>query len=166
MDATTPPVLTPLPPSPQPRRSRPWLVLGGILGAGLLLTGLVAGLVLGVMSLMKSSDVYRDALNQTRQNPAVIAALGSPLRAGWFVTGNISFINDSGAANLAIPVSGPKGRGTIHVIGERANRRWTLKRLDVEIKNTGQRINLIDAQKPKLIVYFPALPPSGMAVCL
>jgi Cytochrome oxidase complex assembly protein 1 len=41
-------------------------------------------------------------------HPAVIEALGSPIKEGFFVSGNTNVNGASGEANLSIPISGPR----------------------------------------------------------
>ena len=75
-----------------------WFVPVGCLGLLALFTGFVALIVTIVFGMMKSSDVYKDALAMARAEPAVEMALGTPIEEGLFVVGNI---NISGSA-LAI----------------------------------------------------------------
>ncbi len=65
---------------------------------------------------MKSSEAYKDALAMVRANPYVQDALGSPIEAGLLVAGNINISDSSGYADLAFPVSGPDGSGTVYVV--------------------------------------------------
>ena len=58
--------------------------------------------------------------------------------------GNINVNGSSGHADLAIPVSGPEGSGTIYVVASKtAAGQWTISRLVVDVKATNQRIDLI-----------------------
>jgi hypothetical protein len=75
-----------------------------------------------VFSALKSTDVYKDALVRTKTHPAVIEALGSPIPEGFLVSGNTNVDGASGEANLSIPISGPKGKGTIYVAAEKVAR--------------------------------------------
>ena len=62
---------------------------------------------------MKSTDVYKEALARAKADPVVIEALGSPIKDGFLLSGNTNVNGASGESNLAIPISGPKGKGTI-----------------------------------------------------
>ena len=75
----------------------------------------VVSIALIVFSAMKSTDVYKDALARAQANSAVIEALGSPIKEGFLVSGNTNVNGAAGEANLSIPISGPKGKGTIYV---------------------------------------------------
>ena len=57
---------------------------------------------------MKSSGGYPEALAAARANPAVVQALGTPIKDGWFPSGNIESSGSTGESDLAIPVSGPE----------------------------------------------------------
>src|SRR6266404_2068327 len=78
-----------------------------------------------------------------RRIPAVIEALGSPITVGFLVSGNTNVNGASGEANLSIPVSGPKGKGTIYVAATKSLGRWNYSGLVLEIANTHQRIDLL-----------------------
>ena len=121
-----------------------WFVPVGCLGLLAIFTGFVALLVTIVFGMMKSSDVYKDALEMARAEPAVEMALGTPIEEGLFVAGNINISGSSGQADLAIPISGPHGKGTIYAVAEKSAGQWTFSTLVVEIKTTGERIDLME----------------------
>ena len=76
---------------------------------------LIGGFVVTVFGIMKASGAYSGAVARANSNPAVIAALGSPITEGVIVNGNISEVNSSGKANLVIPISGPKGEASMPI---------------------------------------------------
>jgi hypothetical protein len=140
--------------SPPPRKSWwgrnwKWFVPTGCLGFVLLVAGFVAFLVMVIFGAMKSSDVYKDALAKTRANQEVIDALGSPIKDGMFLSGNTKVDGASGEANLAIPISGPKGKGTIYVAASKSAGQWTYATLVAEIEKTHERIDLIGPNSPQ-----------------
>src|SRR5437773_3067210 len=61
---------------------------------------------------------------RAKTHPAVIEALGSPVTEGLLLSGNTNVNGASGEANLSIPVSGPKGKGTIYVAATKSLGRW------------------------------------------
>jgi hypothetical protein len=75
----------------------------------------------------------------------VIEILGSPIKEGFLVSGNTNVNGASGEANLSIPVSGPKGKGTIYVAAAKSLGRWNYSGLIVEIAKTHQRIDLLES---------------------
>jgi len=102
---------------------------------------------------IKTSEVYKDALAQARNNPAVVKALGSPIEAGRVVSGSIIKRGPLGQAELAIPISGPRGKGTIYCRATKKAGRWTFSRLIVEIEATKERIEIIGpAEQEKLLI--------------
>jgi hypothetical protein len=108
----------------------------------------VASVVLIAFSAMKSTDVYKDALARAKSHPSVIEALGSPITDGFLVSGNTNVNGASGEANLSIPISGPKGKGTIYVAATKSLGRWNYSGLTIEIAKTRQRIDLLQGSTP------------------
>ena len=97
---------------------------------------------------MKSTDVYKEALARTKADPAVTEALGSPIKDGFLVSGNTNVNGASGESNLAIPISGPKGKGTIYVSATKSLGRWSYSGLVVEVNGTHERIDLLQTAAP------------------
>jgi hypothetical protein len=95
-----------------------------------------------VFGALKSSDVYREAVAKAKENKEVQAALGTPIKEGLFVNGNININGPTGTANLAIPISGPTGSGTIYAVAQKNGDIWTLSTLEVAVDG-GNRINLL-----------------------
>jgi hypothetical protein len=105
----------------------------------------VGSIALIVFGAMESTDVYKEALARARVNSGVIEALGSPITEGFLVSGNTNVNGASGEANLSIPISGPKGKGTIYVAANKSLGRWNYTGLIVEIAKTNQRIDLLQS---------------------
>ena len=105
----------------------------------------VGSILVIVFGAMKSTDVYKDALSQARGNSAVIEALGTPIKDGFLVSGNTNVNGASGEANLAIPISGPKGKGTIYVSAKKSLGQWRYSGLVVEVGQTHERIDLLQS---------------------
>ena len=103
----------------------------------------VGGITGGILGGMKSSDAYKEAVAKAKGNEAVQAALGLPIEEGFFVTGNIHVNGPNGKANLAIPISGPKGSATVFAIADKQAGRWTFSTLEVAVDG-GNRINLME----------------------
>src|SRR5207237_7702078 len=118
MEQTQPPV-----PSQRPnwwKRNWKWFVPLGCFTVALLFLAFVGSILVIVFSAMKSTDVYKQALARAKADPAVIEALGSPIKDGFLVSGNTNVNGASGESNLAIPISGPKGKGIIYVSANRS----------------------------------------------
>ena len=67
----------------------------------------------------------------------------NPIRAGWFVQGDISTSGASGEADLAIPLDGPRADGTLYVVAEKRAGDWRYETLAVNVDG-GERIVLVD----------------------
>jgi len=52
-----------------------------------------------VFSAIKSTEPYKDAFVRAKTNPEVIEALGSPIKEGFFVSGNTNVNGAAGEAN-------------------------------------------------------------------
>jgi hypothetical protein len=148
MEQTPPPVA----PTPRPnwwKRNWKWFVPLGCFSMVVLFVAFVASVALIVFSAVKSTDVYKDALARVKAHPAVIEALGSPVTEGFLVSGNTNVNGAAGEANLSIPVSGPKGKGTIYLAATKSLGRWNYSGLVLEITNTHHRINLLERPAPE-----------------
>jgi hypothetical protein len=109
---------------------------------------LVAAFVFFIISIvfgaMKSSDAYKSALAKAKADPRVVSALGSPITDGFFVGGQTNVSGTSGHADMNVPISGPKGKGTIYFVASKFAGKWTFSKLMVEVADSGQRIDLIE----------------------
>jgi Cytochrome oxidase complex assembly protein 1 len=106
--------------------------------------GLVFVIVSIVFGAMKSSDAYKTALAKAKADPRVVNALGSPITDGFFVSGKANVSGASGEADLAIPISGPKDKGTVYCVASKFAGEWTFSTLIVEVGKTGERIDLTE----------------------
>ena len=139
----TPSQLSGTPSSDWTKRNLKWFIPLLCLVALVCFGGMMA---LG-LSLMKSSDAYSGAVARAQSSPAVMAALGTPIKDGIFFAGNISENNTSGSANLVIPISGPKGTANLYVSASRSLSKWHFDDLVVEIHKTKQRIDILDTNE-------------------
>lgn len=116
-----------------------------------LLLALFAAFVFGIVALvfgaLKSSTPYQQAMTRAQSDPAVVAALGEPIRAGWFVQGNIGVDGASGKADLAIPLDGAHADGTLYVVAEKRAGEWRYETIAVNVEG-GERIMLEDDVEP------------------
>jgi len=99
-----------------------------------------------VFGAMKSSDAYKSALARTKADPRVVNALGSPITDVFFVSGKTNVSGSSGDADMTIPISGPKGKGTIYFVASKFMGKWTFSKLVVEVGPTGEKIDLVQDQ--------------------
>ncbi|MCP4424239.1 MAG: hypothetical protein GY803_07105 [Chloroflexi bacterium] len=127
---------------------RPILWLGcGLVALVLLCVGLIVGMATGIVALafgsIKSSDVYQQAMTEATSNPELLNALGQPIEAGWLVSGSVSIENASGEANVSIPISGPKGKGTLYVEATKSAGSWQFDLLQAQVDGRPDHINLL-----------------------
>jgi hypothetical protein len=123
-------------------RNWKWVVPVGCLGIvalGLIFVAAIIGVVFGAM---KSSDVYRQALQRARNSPEVQSALGTPIEPGWFMSGNINVKNTTGDADITFPISGPKGKANVHAVATKESGRWNYSTLVVQVEG-GSTIDLL-----------------------
>ena len=120
----------------------------GCFTMALLFLAFVGSILVIVFSAMKSTDVYKEALARAKTDSAVIEALGSPIKDGFFLSGNTNVNGASGESNLAIPISGPKGKGTIYVSANKSLGQWNYSGLVVEVGQTHERIDLLQKGVP------------------
>jgi hypothetical protein len=121
-------------------KSKTGLIFGCV-GCGCLtvIVGVAAAVVFGLLGLRKlatESDVYKDSLTAIEANPAAMAAVGTPLEPGWMIQANFSFDNGNETVDMTIPVTGPKGAGTIRAVASKSagSPQWEYStwQLDVE----------------------------------
>jgi len=129
-------------------RNWKWFAPLGCFTVALLFLAFIGSTLVIVFSAMKPTDVYKEALARANANPAVIEALGLPIRDGFLVSGNTNVNGASGESNLAIPISGPKGKGTIYVSANKSLGQWNYSGLVVEIGQPHERIDLLHSSRP------------------
>ena len=126
-------------PPPRPKRSTTttviWIVAICVGGA--------AALLVGVFTLLGSSDVTKSAVSRAQTNPAVIERLGQPIKQGWLVQGKIQVSGPSGQADISIPLSGPKAKGTLYVSATKSAGEWTYQTLQLDFDGESRRIDLL-----------------------
>ena len=138
-------------PLAQPATSKPnwwkrnwkWFVPLGCFSVALLFLLFLSSILVIVFGAMKSTDVYKEALSRAKADRAVIEALGSPIKDGFLISGNTNVNGAAGETNLAIPISGPKGKGTIYVSANKLVGQWNYSGLVVEVRQTHERIDLL-----------------------
>jgi Cytochrome oxidase complex assembly protein 1 len=121
-------------------RNWKWFVAVVCVGLGASVTSLVALLLWA----MRSSDAYGGAVARAAGDPTVIAALGEPIKAGYWFTGNIAVSGSSGQADFAIPISGPRGKASVYVVATKSAGIWHFDQLVVQLEPNGSRIDLSD----------------------
>lgn len=106
---------------------------------GLILIGVaVGGLIFwGAGKALKSNAPYTDSIAAVQSNPAAAAALGSPIKPGFFPSGSININNGEGTVDFTIPVSGPEAKGSIRVVGAKpaGSETWIYETWQLEVED-------------------------------
>jgi len=110
--------------------------------------GCFVGCIMIARGAMTGSEAYKMALDNVSKHAEVVEKLGSQLTPGFLPRGNISIQGATGSAALAIPVSGPKGQGTIIVEATKAGGKWTINSLTVTVAGTNEVITIIGSETP------------------
>ena len=119
--------------------------ISGVVGlAGVCLCGGFAlAIVFGVFGVLKNSDPFVDGMAKVNESAEAKQALGSPIEDGWTISGTIDLSGNSGVADISFPVSGPKGSGTLHVVGTKAAGKWTYTTMRLDVDG-GDSIDLLE----------------------
>jgi hypothetical protein len=128
-NAAIPPAYAAPQPVQQPKsRKKMWVIviLSVLLLIFLLIVGCCTALYFGVTHALKSTQVYVLSIQRAQASPCATSKLGTPLTANGVPQGSANENNDSGSADLTIPIKGPQGTGSVHVIASRENKIWTL----------------------------------------
>jgi hypothetical protein len=125
-------------------RNWKWAAPSGCLLVVMLAFGGCVGLAALVFGALKNNEVYATALSRAQASPAVIAAIGEPVAAGWMVSGEWNENGAAGEANLSIPLSGPRGSGTLFVEAEKSAGQWNYEVLTFVPASGGETVDLIE----------------------
>ena len=126
------------------QRNWKWFIPLLVVASGTVMATFFVFIFVVVFNVIKSSDAYKEALARVQTDPAIQAALGTPIKEGLFVTGSINTSGSSGEADIAIPISGPYGKATVYAVATKSAERWTFIALLVEVRDTGEIFNLLE----------------------
>jgi len=142
------PAYPPAVPRPASGKKIVWIVLAAVIGGLLLLVLFIGAIFLVVFGSIRSSEPYRHAVHVASHDPRALSTLGGPVKPGWLLSGNISVQNDSGQADLSIPVQGSAHKGTIHVVAKKSEGEWTYDKLMLEVDDSPERVDLLQLLRP------------------
>ena len=126
-------------------RNRKWVLAVGCLGFPIVIAGYVSLVLFAAFAGIRSSTAYSQPVELAVTDTRVVSELGSPVEPGWFVTGSAQVTGPAGNANMAIPLRGPEGKGTLYVVAEKIAGKWHYEVLEVEVADREQRIDLLDS---------------------
>ena len=135
-----------------------WLASLGCLGSLVVLGGGIVGIVFVAISFLRSNAATQGALERLQAHPQAVEALGEPITMGWQLSGNINISGPSGDADLSIPVSGPRGAGTLYVEAEKQAGEWEYQVLELAIDGSSERIDLLSEFTVHLQWHLPETP--------
>jgi hypothetical protein len=124
-------------------RNWKWVLPLGILLLLLLFASFVGSILFIVESSFRHSDCYVQALARAGADPQVVEKIGQPIEAGWTASGSINVSGPSGDADISIPISGPKGKGTVYLVAKKSAGRWEFQTLQIEVQGEKERIDLL-----------------------
>ncbi len=115
------------------------------LGFLILLAMVLLGAAPNIINLasIRHSDVYKQVVGRAEMHPELRQLLGEPIQPGWLAYGEVRVRQGRGVARLLIPISGPKGKATIHVVATGAMGIWWYQTLTAEVSGQPAPIELL-----------------------
>jgi hypothetical protein len=96
-----------------------------------------------VFGVIKGTDIYKTAFTRAQNSSEVQAALGTPIKDGFMVSGSVNINNGEGTGDINFPISGPKGEATVIAKGSKSpSGPWEYTLIQVTVTSTGQVIDL------------------------
>ncbi|WP_025742633.1 cytochrome c oxidase assembly factor Coa1 family protein [Aquimarina pacifica] len=121
-----------------------WAVpLGGCLTIIILFFVFLGSVFFGVSKLMSESVPNEDALIMANEDEYVVSIIGTPIESNGIMSGSISYKNNTGSADMSIPIKGPKGEARLFVVGTKEYDEWTYTEMYVIIDETDEQIDLL-----------------------
>ena len=115
----------------------------------LVLIGIFGSIVMSIITTsFHNSEVYKQAVAKASENSQVRETMGEPIHPAWFVSGQLNVTGSTGNANLLIPISGSRARGTIRSVASRSGGVWRFTCLQVSIEGRSETIDLLSTQPP------------------
>jgi len=149
----------------EPRYSQPPRSSGGgamkwVLGLGcgclalvLICAGGCGGFMYYGVQQLKKTKPWTDAVARANANPEATAELGSPIESGWMMQGTYNVQQsggtETGNVDVTIPLEGPKGKGSVHVVGKSTSGQWDYTTMEVTT-DSGKRIDLLKGAKSEI----------------
>lgn len=122
-----------------------WVVpVGGCLTLIVLAIFGLGAAFFGISEVVRGSEPYEYAIEESINSPELVSLLGDPIETNGMMQGTINFKNKSGSVDISVPLKGPNGEATVFIKGEKEDGTWTYEELYVLIKETSEKINLLD----------------------
>ena len=94
---------------------------------------------------LSMGEVSKEAFKKALASPAVSEKLGTPISRGWFLSGTWTVGKVSGSATVAIPIYGPRAKGTLFVVAKKDLGVWTFQTLQLAVEGDSERLDLLPA---------------------
>ncbi len=126
----------------------------GLAGLGLFVFFILfaVGIFFLTITLMKQSEGFQLSFQKVQNESRVIAMIGSPIQAGFFVGGNTNSTMGKKEVNLSYSISGPKGEAQVYFKANKILDQWEIERFLVLKKGSGEKIELgqkVDTPSPE-----------------
>lgn len=92
---------------------------------------------------LRYSMPVKMAMIKANQDKLVLQKIGTSAKAGVFIHGKLKADNNSGQASLQVPVSGSKASGTLSILAYKDKGKWALKRLNLQMSDSGHVYSII-----------------------
>jgi hypothetical protein len=125
-----------------------WKIPLGCLTLFLLIGVSATVLITIITTSFHNSEVYQQAMAKAAANLQVRGQIGAPMKAGWFISGQLNVSGSTGSANLTIPISGPRGKGAIRAVAYKTGGVWRFTYLQVAVQGQPACIDLLSVQLP------------------
>jgi len=112
-------------------------IVGGVFAYAFLVA---AGVVLVRGWRRRGGDAARAATRYAARHPAVVSAVGQPVRVGR-PQGVVPVSGGAAQANLIVPISGPDDEGWLDLVMARLGREWEV--LSATLVVDGDRVRLV-----------------------
>lgn len=107
----------------------------------------IGSIFYGVTSVLEESQPYQYALEKINQDDEITDELGWPIKKDGFIISKYNYNNGKKTTKLSVPVSGPKGSGTLFVeasFDSAKDENWIYDVIRIEIKDH-ENIDLIES---------------------
>ena len=114
------------------KKARRWVVLG-LVGIVTGIFGIGMGTLHMSYTMLKKTEVMQEAIRRIQVDPRVGEVLGSPIRLGWSVTGEIEDLPDRGTAHLDFSLLGNRGMAKVALRADKSpTGQWRYLLLEVK----------------------------------
>jgi hypothetical protein len=111
---------------------------------------MIAAIVALVFGIFRNTDAASFALEKAQTSLELKAEIGEPISMGTFVGGNVNISNGYGNASVTVPVTGPKGEASVHVVGTKEpGQAWQFTEATAIVGSSGKRIDLLETSPQK-----------------